>query len=88
MVSHGLEDGAGEVDGCAGLGHGYHDGHWGDGVQCFGGHVGEGGGIVEGCDGADGDCRGGGGCAGVVLDAAADGYVFESEGWVWKFGWI
>jgi len=88
VVSKGLEDVVGEVDGGAGFGHGDHDGHWGDGVECFGGHVGESGGIVEGCDGADGDGRGGGGCAGVVLDAAADGYIFEGEGWVGEFGWV
>lgn len=56
-------------------GNGLADGLCGVGVEACLGLAGEGGGVEEGCDCADGYGHGGGSRAGVVLDAAADGNV-------------
>jgi hypothetical protein len=88
VVAEGLERLAGGVQRGGGAWEGRQDGERGDGVEDFGGGVGEGRGVEEGCDCADG-YGGCGGCgARVVLDAAADGYVFQGEGCGGEFGGV
>lgn len=92
MVPEDGEGGAVDVDGSACCGLRDVDGCGGEVVDAGGGGVGEGGGVVEGCDCADGDGGGvdAGGGARVVLYAAAESDVEESHvgGWCGKFSGI
>jgi len=62
-----------------------HDDGGGEGIQSCWVGCGERGCVVQSCDCSDGDGCGSHGGAGVVLDSAAEGYLYQGCGWGGKF---